>query len=784
MVDIDDYIPSNDTCFYAIWSDEEASLELDPPQYSFYGDDSSYKVTATLDAEDASDCSLVFSIGAVTAIDDSSETVEDLPAISGLQYFSASRSGNTWTVTLNGPDISTCLQQEDISCDDLILYAAAKRNNAEICSDHCRLDFKAAYTDYDSRFLDLIPKEFIIGQEFALNPSRQAIYYCAEHPNGTTVPCTITEVNSKNSNVISTYKENGYFYIKALREGSAVIEIRFTDSRLQKTVTKTLKCSTSGIRYSLYADSLPPGACNVVPGQTIEMQATGYKEDSTGYSSTGFTYQWSTDPQIASIETVQTADGEPGRAYFTLDPDLGLSQGFPDSAEVRVSLVENGTVRKTESIWFYPTEEYYTFANRGGAIDSFGPGESVTIDPVITRYDAAHLNGTAVSSKFKLFINGDLEARDSSGNVIRNNVYFTGPFTLKRKSKAACSIELYAYNSRGEEQTGEMYSFNEAQDLREHVSVDDIPDVTYTGEQQMPVPAVKGNLFEGLDYAVIYGENTDAGYGTVTVRGIGDYYGSITKRFRILPAAADPQVRVEAPSLVYNGRIQKPAVRVYDGSRLISASDYDVDYPDSVNAGSYTLRVDLKNNSYGSGTASYRIVQKTIDPVVALTKNVLAWNGKVQTPEVTVKNGETVIPASQYTLSYAKGLKNIGTYTVRVTLRGNYRGSGTATYTIGPKTCRITGLRVRKGSAVVRWTKQKGRMPKARIAGYQIQYSRNRAFTSGSKTVRVKGYNKNSRTISGLKSKKRYYVRIRTYMKSGGKTYYSPWSGARSAKIR
>jgi len=35
-----------------------------------------------------------------------------------------------------------------------------------------------------------------------------------------------------------------------------------------------------------------------------------------------------------------------------------------------------------------------------------------------------------------------------------------------------------------------------------------------------------------------------------------------------------------------------------------------------------------------------------------------------------------------------------------------------------------------------------------------------------------------------LSSKKKYYVRIRAYKKSGGKTYYSSWSSAKSIKTK
>ena len=40
------------------------------------------------------------------------------------------------------------------------------------------------------------------------------------------------------------------------------------------------------------------------------------------------------------------------------------------------------------------------------------------------------------------------------------------------------------------------------------------------------------------------------------------------------------------------------------------------------------------------------------------------------------------------------------------------------------------------------------------------------------------------KTIYKLKPKKTYCLRVRTYMKSGGKTCYSTWSKAKSAKVK
>lgn len=61
-------------------------------------------------------------------------------------------------------------------------------------------------------------------------------------------------------------------------------------------------------------------------------------------------------------------------------------------------------------------------------------------------------------------------------------------------------------------------------------------------------------------------------------------------------------------------------------------------------------------------------------------------------------------------------------------------------------------------------------------SGYQIRYSLNKKFKSGVITKTIKGQANNKKTISKLKRKKKYYVQVRAYKKSGTKTVYGKWS--------
>ena len=69
------------------------------------------------------------------------------------------------------------------------------------------------------------------------------------------------------------------------------------------------------------------------------------------------------------------------------------------------------------------------------------------------------------------------------------------------------------------------------------------------------------------------------------------------------------------------------------------------------------------------------------------------------------------------------------------------------------------------------------------VTGYQIQYSTSKTF-SKAVTKTVKSYKTTSLKVNNLTVGKTYYVRIRTYRKYGGSTYYSKWSTAKHVKIK
>ena len=98
---------------------------------------------------------------------------------------------------------------------------------------------------------------------------------------------------------------------------------------------------------------------------------------------------------------------------------------------------------------------------------------------------------------------------------------------------------------------------------------------------------------------------------------------------------------------------------------------------------------------------------------------------------------------------------------------------------VKPKSTSVSSLSADKGKLTVKWETAKY------ADGYQIEYSTHKDF-SDSKTVTVSGSSKVKKTLRGLESKKRYYVRIRSYKKynNGTEKVYSKWSSAKSKKTK
>lgn len=208
---------------------------------------------------------------------------------------------------------------------------------------------------------------------------------------------------------------------------------------------------------------------------------------------------------------------------------------------------------------------------------------------------------------------------------------------------------------------------------------------TYTGSPIKPSVS-SDTLNKGTDYDVSYGENMNAGEGTVVITGVGDYVGQVTYSFRIDPRQVGaPEA---ATGLVYSGAEQVG---------VAPSDDYEVAGGSATNAGDYEAAASLKDKKNyvwaGKGGADDLKISWSIAKAVLVSSMVsdvpssMEATGSQLTPEPIVTfNGKALVQGADYSLSYGENVSpGKGSVTVTAIGGGNFTGSATVEFDIEKK---------------------------------------------------------------------------------------------------
>ncbi|MCH5260047.1 MAG: InlB B-repeat-containing protein [Lachnospiraceae bacterium] len=224
------------------------------------------------------------------------------------------------------------------------------------------------------------------------------------------------------------------------------------------------------------------------------------------------------------------------------------------------------------------------------------------------------------------------------------------------------------------------------------------PEVIVTDESTSPEP-----LIQGKDYTVSYSKNKTAGMAAVTVKGKGNYSGTVKTSFEIKKVDLEElkdsgQLTVKVNDIAYTGKALKPSVQVYEGTKKLSGSTYTVTYSNNVGTGSGndtgTVTVTGKGNYTGTVSADFRIVDKA-KLITSLKINKIAdevYTGNAIEPEVTITDGDyQLVKGLDYETSYSNQY-NVGKATVTIQGIGSYAGSKDITYKITKRTIANTNV--------------------------------------------------------------------------------------------
>ena len=324
--------------------------------------------------------------------------------------------------------------------------------------------------------------------------------------------------------------------------------------------------------------------------------------------------------------------------------------------------------------------------------------------------------------------------------------------------------------------------------------------VSFTGSNITPSVTVKvagRTLTNGTDYTVSYSNNKNVGTSNVYVYGKGNYSGSLSAKFDIVPAKQQIQKLETRYKGFYIDWAQKGSATGYDVECSVNANmsgavskHLTANKPDTLTVSglsgdkTYYVRVRSYTNVNGkvyygawSDVKSIKTANNDITKASVSGISTKAFTGKAITQNVTVKVRGTVLKnGTDYTVSYSNN-KKVGKATVKITGKGKYGGVITKTFKINPAKQQIQKLTAKSKAFFVDWA-QKGS-----ATGYEIQYATNSKFT-GAKKVTITNNKTDKTTVSKLSGKKKYYVRVRSYTTVKGTKYYGAWSATKTVTTK
>ena len=238
-------------------------------------------------------------------------------------------------------------------------------------------------------------------------------------------------------------------------------------------------------------------------------------------------------------------------------------------------------------------------------------------------------------------------------------------------------------------------------------------DKVYDGNEHKWIPTVTDKadkkLEAGTDYTVEYSTKNFKDVGTikVTITGIGNYSGTVTRTYKITPKSVT--VTADNKSKVFGETDPKFTAKVV-GTLGNDTVEYTLSRETGEAVGKYEITVKgdkLQGNytvTYVAGTL--KITSQSIDPgtdpekpnpdytgakVNSPSDKVYDGNEHKWIPTVTDKADKKLEAGTDYTVEYStKNFKDVGTIKVTITGIGNYSGTVKRSYKVTPKEYTVT----------------------------------------------------------------------------------------------
>ncbi len=322
------------------------------------------------------------------------------------------------------------------------------------------------------------------------------------------------------------------------------------------------------------------------------------------------------------------------------------------------------------------------------ALDINNPDSDFTIDINGHKIDDINVNNgkiTIIASKTGGYVKGELDIQKDStvtiGDVkISGTIYTTGQLILNggdiyRIILADETIKLYFNNSDIKINEG-IYLYGAYGE-----------EIIINAEPHNVIPIVLDGISvqQGAAYAVA-GDGIalkSDWFNASSDDSIIDLSTSIEDNKLRIGALLNDKVYAELDenkNITYSGSELKPSVKVYYNRNYMSSvqlkegSDYNVTYSDNINTGTATAIVTGIGAYSGTKKVTFTIEPKKISsPTFDGLKPEYTYTGQKVEPEFALMDGDTVIPSSEYEVSYSDNTE-VGTAAVTITdvMGGNY----------------------------------------------------------------------------------------------------------------
>ena len=195
-------------------------------------------------------------------------------------------------------------------------------------------------------------------------------------------------------------------------------------------------------------------------------------------------------------------------------------------------------------------------------------------------------------------------------------------------------------------------------------------------------------LTEDEDYVVTYENNINVGTATATFTGIGNYTGSFTKNFNIVPTDIyRANINYEYEQSYCAGKpVQPKPIVTYNDIMLAEGVDYEIEYEDDCGElGWHYAYIKGIGNFNGTDSFEYSVVEAEISSENISVDTSCTYTGYAQTPApVVTVSGEVLRRDVDYNVSYTNNV-NAGTGYMTIEGMNGYTGYVTVPFTISPK---------------------------------------------------------------------------------------------------